>query len=960
MTNGFISCTELEAQCLGNEGMRDLIGVALGELEGFVRGLGVRSSASGSRGDEIGWEVFRDYFVKMQGTKEITGNEVAGLGNRHTMSQKMVEHMKDETDMRNMVMSMEAMINTTLDDQEATPALNEMEEEVVNDLTWIMQEEDWAKQKGPPNIPERGREVSLAVPYVDGPKWYVVLSPREVNGCEGPLGIKRLIDYWDDEFIDGHSLVWKEGLDDWLPIEDVADLKAQLLLPELHATFRPQTAPGAFSSIEKKRKVVLDPKPVKLDLISLEKCCNWCGGLATSHIEVPDTVRPLNQGLKEAVAVASSDSSKLDDKSEVLNDFLFLGNAAASRERPSEIMEYTHVINCSVELPCYWDYEDPTNAWMHNNVKLDEDGCVCGGDDKAVSKYKRLKYLNVKYFRVGLDDDPFGRPDTAASKFSVASWRESEFSSRPLTALTDPLFGKDSRPGTRERVGSSGGLWPRTGSASRPMTGGLRPMTPCEIEIIPEFDSTSVLEREYAQGYNAAVVSIQATYRGSKSRESSRPSTADYEVNPPPMPGRLTKQRLEDLEEAKLKLGGIRKIVAEDIINSFEAVFEWLSRENADRKVRCLVHSNTGFCSAAAVVAAYIIRTQGLSYEETLSHLRTKHGVERIQIMGTVWEDALRIYAKKYSIGRLVCDDCFLEQFVEGKADERVFSEKVEKVVKRLELNDESLTQLDLRDEVLGTEGQELVDGEESGIKMLCFALRDSAWLRELDLSGNMINDEDCKLIGNALLTNDGLNVLNLSYNKIGDTGCKEIAAALKLHSMGVLNLSYNSIKAEGGTALGKMLRTNEHLYDLNIRNNSIGDTGGYNLFDSLTTPMYESEEVMLAKAEIYKNGGEIDDVEEQFNVTLCVLDVSCNDLGQESAKRLVGVLQVNVVLTVLNLDYNPKLGNTEAREIASALRTFCPSLEWLGLSENNVGNDVAGAFARSIGDNNTLIRRLR
>ena len=107
-------------------------------------------------------------------------------------------------------------------------------------------------ETGPPPIPERGTEVSLSTPYIDGPQWFVVLSPREELGMEGPMGIKSLLDYWDDEIIDSHTLVWKEGLQDWLPIDDVADLKAQLLLPELHSTLRPATAPGAISGFQKK------------------------------------------------------------------------------------------------------------------------------------------------------------------------------------------------------------------------------------------------------------------------------------------------------------------------------------------------------------------------------------------------------------------------------------------------------------------------------------------------------------------------------------------------------------------------------------------------------------------------------------------------------------------------------------------------------------------------------------
>jgi hypothetical protein len=96
--------------------------------------------------------------------------------------------------------------------------------------------------------------------------------------------------------------------------------------------------------------------------------------------------------------------------------------------------------------------------------------------------------------------------------------------------------------------------------------------------------------------------------------------------------------------------------------------------------------------------------------------MRTKHGIERIQIADTVWEDALKIYSSRYSIGLLICDDCFLENFVEGKGDERVFSEEVEKVIERLKANDRSLQQLDLRDEILGggAEAQEQVRGQQS------------------------------------------------------------------------------------------------------------------------------------------------------------------------------------------------------------------------------------------------------
>ena len=484
-------------------------------------------------------------------------------------------------------------------------------------------------------------------------------------------------------------------------------------------------------------------------------------------------------------------------------------------------------------------------------------------------------------------------------------------------------------------------------------------MTAADIEMIPEFEHTKE-EEEYALGYNAAAVTIQANYRGSKSRESSRPGTGE-DRGPPPIPTQkpLSAEQIAAIEEAKAKLDHMKRQAVDQIISGFEAVYEWLSRENQSRKVRCLVHSLTGSCSAASVIGAYIIRTQGLTYSEVLSHLRTKHGIQRIQIHDTVWEDALRIYSQTYSIGQLICDDCFLEQFVEGKADERAFSERVENVVERLKQNDRSLQILDLRDETLGGTPADDDEASENGISFLCNALRDSYYLMQLNLSGNNLNDEDCTHIGSALLTNDGLMSLNLSYNSIGCKGAKELAAALKLHKLAVLNVGYNVIKGAGGSEIGKMLRHNQNLVDLDLGNNSIGDVGGHDLFDALTTPLYESEEVMMKKAKVYEQGGVVDDIGEVFNSTLTSLNVSCNDLGQESAKRLVGVLQVNMVLTTLNLDYNPKLGNTEVRELASAMRTYQPSLEWLHFSDNNVGNDVAGAFARVIGDQSCLLRKL-
>jgi len=990
---------EIKKQLLSNEELRKLLNLTDGneKVSETIKRIEFRAM-NGS----ITWDIFRSMFITLSDDAEKNASDSPILNEQtksfaaHEVDVWRSGNLSGAEMLRNIANSAEAEFNRTKDDQEPMPAFS-YDDGIVADLNWRREAEEEAKEDGPPPIPNRGSEIILNTPFIDGPQWFVVMSPREDLGVEGPMGIKQLIEFWDEEIIDSHTLVWKEGLVDWLPVEMVTDLKAQLLLPELHESVRPVTAPGVLSGIPKKKKQISNPKPTKLDYISLDRPCRWCGITATMHIDGIESIRPLKQGI-----ASSGVSSDDPDKSEILHSFLYVGNASSGREKNVEIMEYTHIINVSKDLPCFFDLHDDCNAWLREyNIVINDDNkfddeeslaVESGNDDgsltkkqKAFIKFRSLQRLNIKYFRVALDDNPFGRPDTAASKYTLQSWRESEFSSRPLSALTDPLFaGMNSRPatntsnrletGSRPAIGSRPATSSRpatgmSGMVSRPMTGGgSRPLTAAEVDAIPEFEITTE-ESDYALGYAAAAINIQSIARGHsiRSREGGLRGIISGGLTSTENEGDIEEQE-ELLQKAADELAELRKQPITDIIQAFEAVYEWLHRENMSRKVRCLIHSRTGTVSAVAVTAAYIIRSQGLKYEEVRSHLQAIHGIEKVMLGGTVWEDALRQYSAKYAIGELICDDCFLDNFVEGKADDRIMSEEVEMVVKRLKENDKSLILLDLRDECLGS-GVEKEEGVEEGgedevkgkgMSLLCEALRESYWLIELNFSGNMITDSDCELISSALLTNRGLESLHLSYNHVGDVGAKEITSALQIHELFFLDLSFNKINEKGGEFFGNMLRKNKTLTDLNLGNNELGDEGGHVLFDALTTPLYESEEIIDAKTKIYEAGGNLDDLGDQFNGSLTNLDVSCNNLGQKSAKRLIGVLQNNCVLCKLNLDYNPNLGHTEAREIANAMRVYGSNLAHLSFSDNNVGNDVAGAFAKTINaENNSKITRL-
>ena len=201
--DGMLSSDELQEQCVRDEDLRALLGISLEDVDVVVRKLDIHVMSA-----NIDWEVFRAFFIPMEEDFDPEGikNNMSD-NNRHRISEGMKDFTTQQADiwksgemdaermMHDMVVTMEAMIDTTKDDQEPSPALN-YDGEAVEDLGWIDEEKMYEEmaEAGPPPIPERGTEVSLATPYIDGPQWFVVLSPREELGMEGPMGIKVRMD----------------------------------------------------------------------------------------------------------------------------------------------------------------------------------------------------------------------------------------------------------------------------------------------------------------------------------------------------------------------------------------------------------------------------------------------------------------------------------------------------------------------------------------------------------------------------------------------------------------------------------------------------------------------------------------------------------------------------------------------------------------------------------------------
>jgi hypothetical protein len=145
--DGMLSSDELQEQCVRDEHLRALLGISLEDVDVVVRKLDIHVMSA-----NIDWEMFRAFFIPMEedNDPEAIKNNMSE-NNRHRISEGMKDFTAQQADiwksgemdaermMHDMVVTMEAMIDTTKDDQEPSPALN-YDGEAVEDLGWIDEE----------------------------------------------------------------------------------------------------------------------------------------------------------------------------------------------------------------------------------------------------------------------------------------------------------------------------------------------------------------------------------------------------------------------------------------------------------------------------------------------------------------------------------------------------------------------------------------------------------------------------------------------------------------------------------------------------------------------------------------------------------------------------------------------------------------------------------------------------
>ncbi|XP_019517980.1 PREDICTED: NACHT, LRR and PYD domains-containing protein 3-like [Hipposideros armiger] len=195
-----------------------------------------------------------------------------------------------------------------------------------------------------------------------------------------------------------------------------------------------------------------------------------------------------------------------------------------------------------------------------------------------------------------------------------------------------------------------------------------------------------------------------------------------------------------------------------------------------------------------------------------------------------------------------------------------------------------NLTELDLSENLLG----------DTGVKYLCERLRHSnCKVEKLELSECSLSAACCEPLAQILCSTHSLTRLLLINNKIEDWGLKLLCEGLKQPDCRLKDLALWTCHLTGECCqhLCNALYTNEHLRNLDLSDNALGDEGMQMLCEGLKHPSCKRQTLWLAECHLTDAccGALASVLNIKENLTL--LDLSGNDLKDFGVQMLCDAL---------------------------------------------------------------------